>query len=221
MRLVSWENFGIIHYRPHPKDGEGNVFTGVCLSVHRGTGVPEARTGYPPSLPSSRPGQGFQNRPFPPPQDRARTVVQCRWYASCVHAGGLSCLNAKAVWKPKGTIVSLSAWPGASPRFSEKGVDLLRVSTLNFTNFYKNPMKSGTIRSVWEVARPGVTSISSVDGFRNVINFLYFFHTTHFHYYRRHSDSILWQSLYWWSFHCFDGVFVWSRLPSGLRLCYK
>ena len=29
-----------VFYRPHPKDGEGTVFTGVCLFTPRGGGTP-------------------------------------------------------------------------------------------------------------------------------------------------------------------------------------
>ena len=33
------------NYRPHPKDGEGNVLTHVCLSVHRGRYLPSSQLG--------------------------------------------------------------------------------------------------------------------------------------------------------------------------------
>ena len=32
---------GMNHYRPHPKDGEGTVFTGVCLSTLGGGSTPD------------------------------------------------------------------------------------------------------------------------------------------------------------------------------------
>ena len=88
-------NMNIHHYRPHPEDGEGTVFTGVCLSTG-GTPVPCSfpglwsqvlsggypspgwgypRTGYPPA----RSGLGYvPTRPWlenPPPPSQDRTGV--------------------------------------------------------------------------------------------------------------------------------------------------
>ena len=109
-----------IYYRPHPNDGEGNVFTGVCpftpgggvpqsqvLSQVSGrrcfltrTGAPSSqyRTGVPPSQDRTRVppwlGLGYPS-PAPPPkkktEQQSEHLLRGRQYASCVHAGGLSC----------------------------------------------------------------------------------------------------------------------------------
>ena len=92
--------------------GEGNVFIGVYQStggrggrvggegeVRGMEGHVRPRQGNPPSLPSlpslpppSWPGQECPPFPSPPTLARTRTVVRRGRYASCVHAGGLSCL---------------------------------------------------------------------------------------------------------------------------------
>ena len=38
-------------YRPHPKDGEGNVFTGICPSTHRGWVYPSPSQGMGTPVP--------------------------------------------------------------------------------------------------------------------------------------------------------------------------
>ena len=43
--IISWTTVNIrkrfiFYYRPHPKDGEGKVFTGVCLCTAGGGGTP-------------------------------------------------------------------------------------------------------------------------------------------------------------------------------------
>ena len=128
-------------YRPHPKDGGGTVFTGVCPSTPGGGGVPQSQvlskvTGprsfaegtlvpsffqghwsqevvpqswlgvpqygvshwpgqdgvTPPPVKSgcgtSQPGVGY---PLPSWDRIAERALATRRYASCVHAGGLSC----------------------------------------------------------------------------------------------------------------------------------
>ena len=110
------------NYRPLPKDGKGTVFTGVCLSTpgQDRTRLPPSqdRTGVPP--PPARTGQGYpppgqdrtgvylgQDRtwvnplpgtgvPPPPPETKQHSehLLRNGRYASCVHAGGLSCLRS-------------------------------------------------------------------------------------------------------------------------------
>ena len=41
----------ILNYRPHPKDGEGTVFTGVCLFTPGGQGVPHLHPVVLPLVP--------------------------------------------------------------------------------------------------------------------------------------------------------------------------
>ena len=83
-----------IHYRPHPKDGEGTVFTGVCLTTEGGGGLPPTahwslvwgpfpgggegvpqsghRTGVPP-FPLAKTRTGIPT-PSPPNQDQDRGI---------------------------------------------------------------------------------------------------------------------------------------------------
>ena len=108
--------FTLFHYGPHPKDGEGNSFSlFVCphwggvpwpgsdgrypsqvqmggiparskwVNPGQGWGTPHPEVGYPPGqgwVPPTRDGIS------PPPQEY---LIRDGWYASCVHAGGLSC----------------------------------------------------------------------------------------------------------------------------------
>ena len=99
------------------RNGEGNVFTGVCLHLRGGGGYPHlanwgdtpsqvrmgqypipgqdggypppptSRMGYPPPRRGPRSGGGY-------PQLEQHGVYLLRGgrYASCVHAGGLSCI---------------------------------------------------------------------------------------------------------------------------------
>ena len=100
-------------YRPHPKDGEGTVFTGVCLSTPGwggGTpvpvlsqvlfrGYPSVRS-FPGGVPQSWPGNTLVwgtplsqdwGTPTPRTEQESKHLLHCGRYASCVHAG-LSCL---------------------------------------------------------------------------------------------------------------------------------
>ena len=55
-------------------------------------------------VPSPLPGQDRGIPPSPPPPAKARTVVRCGQYASCVHAGRLSCklsLNYVVIFAPE------------------------------------------------------------------------------------------------------------------------
>ena len=65
------EDILLLHYyRPHPKDGEGNVFTGVCLSTGAGSEI--LSRGYPSQACSwgiRVPQSGPRTR-VPPRQDR-------------------------------------------------------------------------------------------------------------------------------------------------------
>ena len=113
------------NYRPHPKDGEDTIFTGVCLPTPGGvpqfqvlshvsgprsflhstpvpdegyprTGVPLARTrvGYPPSRTGVfSPSQERTGVSAPPPEteQQSKHLLRGGRYASCSHAGGLSC----------------------------------------------------------------------------------------------------------------------------------
>ena len=137
-----------VYYRPHQKDGEGTVFTGVCVCPHWGWGYPSPRffprslvpgpfpgqwfqvlsRGYPspsqeghpryphqvmtgtswpgqdgsPSPPPARRGLGYPSLPArsgwgtPPPgtEQQSEYLLCGGWYASCVHAGGRSCLSS-------------------------------------------------------------------------------------------------------------------------------
>ena len=57
--LANWFN-----YHPHPKDGEDNVFTGVCLSTPRGyPGVPPGQGRYPLAKVGTPPGKVGAPRP--------------------------------------------------------------------------------------------------------------------------------------------------------------
>ena len=119
-------NIKVLYYRPHPKDGEGNVLTRVCLSVHRGGSGPATGGGgsgpatggggqvqLPGGVRSSHrggsgPAAGGGSGPAArggsatgggqPPGGGSAKIGQHREYllhggryASCVHAGGLSC----------------------------------------------------------------------------------------------------------------------------------
>ena len=68
----------------------GPVGDTLCL----GWGIPQPRT---TDTPLAKTGQYPQARttgtPSPSQTHRTRTVVRRRWYASCVHAGGLSCFD--------------------------------------------------------------------------------------------------------------------------------
>ena len=61
----------------------GKVMFSQVYVCPQGGGVPKTRTG----VPLSRPGLEYPALP----QARTRTVVRHERYASCVHAGGLSC----------------------------------------------------------------------------------------------------------------------------------
>ena len=69
-------------YRPHPKDGEGTVFTGVCLSVHRGrVGVAVstlARLGW------GTPQPGQERVPWEYPRDRTAERALATQQAVCL-----------------------------------------------------------------------------------------------------------------------------------------
>ena len=93
-------------YLTRASEGWGKVMFSQ-MSVHGGRGVPQTRTGYP-SLPflshplartrvllqSHSPIIKPEQTPHSPsPLDRARTAMWSEWYASCDHAGGLSCPN--------------------------------------------------------------------------------------------------------------------------------
>ena len=70
----TWHLISISSYRPHPKDGEATVFTGVCLSTP-GVGVSQSQV-------LSR---GYSSPRFPlPPALRDRTAV-----STCYAAGGM------------------------------------------------------------------------------------------------------------------------------------
>ena len=110
-------------YLPHPKDDEGNVFTGVCLFTEQ---VPQSQVlslvSGPRSFQERYPSPRFFPRslvlgPFPegytspslfprslvsgpflgggytsPETEQQSKFLLCgEWYASCSHAGGLSC----------------------------------------------------------------------------------------------------------------------------------
>ena len=75
----------MFYYRPHPKDGEGNVFT---LSTPGGGDQVQPTGGGVRSV--SRRGGGGGQSAGGGGQDLAPS---CGRYASCVHAGGLPCLQ--------------------------------------------------------------------------------------------------------------------------------
>ena len=67
------------------RNGEGTVFTGVCLFTFLGGVPPSCWQGYP---------QSGLDRGTPLPQDteqHSEYLLRGRWYASCIHARGLSC----------------------------------------------------------------------------------------------------------------------------------
>ena len=92
LRRIRYEQHD--YYHPHPKDGEGNVLTRVCLftgplvlSLVLSRGVPPSSVTGP--LPQT--GQGV-----PPGQNKGGAVaptpnrLRHGQYASCCHAGGFS-----------------------------------------------------------------------------------------------------------------------------------
>ena len=99
---------GITYYRVVRR--EGTVFTGVCLSTSGGvtpspshntsTGPMSFLGGYPSDwshVPAREyPGWGtpWPGMGYPPGIGQQMEYFDMwRWYASCVHAGGLSCLD--------------------------------------------------------------------------------------------------------------------------------
>ena len=93
------------------RNGEGTVFTGVCLFTFQG--VPPSGwwvvhlpswQEVPPSFPiGGGTGQGGtpipgQDRGVPQPEQHSVYLLCGGRYASCVHAGGLSCFCAKKDW---------------------------------------------------------------------------------------------------------------------------
>ena len=96
---------GLRNYRPHPKDGEGTVFTGVCLST---VGYPSPRF-FPWSLVPGPFWVGGTSVLFiwnwgTPPVETGDPLTQKTdqhseyllrggQYVFCGHAGGLSCCN--------------------------------------------------------------------------------------------------------------------------------
>ena len=89
------------NYRPHPKDGGRECFQ----FVHQGDQTRVPLCPLPSSLPLVRTGVLSLSLPPPTsqdrgtPPDRARTVVQCEWYASCVHPVGLSVIERGEIWQ--------------------------------------------------------------------------------------------------------------------------
>ena len=74
---------------PHPRSGQGVPHPSQDWMgyPHLGWVPPPARTGWgtPP------PGQDWMGLPFPPYTEQHSHLLHGGWYASCVHAGGLSC----------------------------------------------------------------------------------------------------------------------------------
>ena len=105
---------GVYFYHPHPKDGEGNSFslfvsphqggggtpslshnTSTSTSLSGGEGVPQSLVQGPFQVGTlARSGQRGLQDGVPPGRDGVplcRDWVRGGRYASCVHAGGLSC----------------------------------------------------------------------------------------------------------------------------------
>ena len=106
----------INYYRPHPKDGEGNVFS---LSTPGGGGGGG-------SGPASGGGGGCQH-----------LAPSCGRYASCVHAGGLSCFNL--------VLISVSKFENSADsdchlrkHVGVEGLYLLEVSGNEVLYFYQS-----------------------------------------------------------------------------------
>ena len=106
----------VSNYRPHPKDGEGNIFTGVCSSTSMGGGGTPNLGGVPNSqVRMGGPPFQVRTRWYPPsfltggtPNWLMGGGTSCQYacwdwmgviphiggrYASCVHTGGLSCFS--------------------------------------------------------------------------------------------------------------------------------
>ena len=113
------------YYRPHPKDGEGNVFSlstpggrgwwGGTLSHNALQHFPEChgadtRGG---TLPGGTLAGGYPSRGGTLVGQQKEYSIHGGRYASCVHAGGLSCYNrnliAKFVQKNNSTLIAMYA----------------------------------------------------------------------------------------------------------------
>ena len=104
--MKSWN-----HYRPHPKDGEGNVFSlftpgGVYPYPIMLCNITQNSMGQTPrggTLPGPAEGGGYPAQGGTLPRwegtllggtqlgQQKEYSLHGAWYASCIHAGGLSC----------------------------------------------------------------------------------------------------------------------------------
>ena len=91
---------------PGPEGG-GGIQPGIGYPLARsGHGVPWPRMGYPPAMEGSTPGIGQQ----------MEYLIRCGRYASCVHAGGLSCLcRIRGTSYSLGRNLRVSTWLCVSP----------------------------------------------------------------------------------------------------------
>ena len=99
----------IVSLLPATKLGQGNVFTGVCDSVHRG-GLPQCMLGYPPGSrhpPPRKQAPPQEQAPSPeqaPPQEQAppSRAQHAGRYGQCAggtHPAGMqSCCNCNSGW---------------------------------------------------------------------------------------------------------------------------
>ena len=72
----------LIYLPAATKLGQGNVFTGICDSVHRGGGLPQCMLGYPPGLPGPDPPRPDPPGPDPPREADASIRSMSGRYAS-------------------------------------------------------------------------------------------------------------------------------------------
>ena len=126
LSLVTWCKIVKIFTARVRSTREGNIYTWECLSVHHwGEGAPwtssrwggtpsqlrtgvspsQIRKGYPPSWPGTLTGgtpiQTLNGGGYPLPEQHSVYLLRGGRYASCFHAGGLSCHYCFPVWSSK------------------------------------------------------------------------------------------------------------------------
>ena len=103
-------------YHPHPKDGEGNAFTGVCpfrgggtpVQIMGGTFWPGQDWGTPCSQDRVPPWPGQDWGTIPPPPPRQNSRVSTCYAAAVCHAGGLSCFGKFVSFNTNGAFAKIS-----------------------------------------------------------------------------------------------------------------